>query len=156
MKHLRHKVNNTLFSCFSLLFGKRFFKIEDPRKETKNWSPTALSQKCWFCNFHAVFVHFAQNTPSLVKSKWETLICALRITNNLNVFYQVEAKNLTLGHSIIKALGNLELLFIGDLASCIILVETNYLTRGKWGCVNVFGPNLAFGKPNESQMITAK
>ena len=35
--------------------------------------PTVLTQKCRFCNFHAVFGHFAQIAPPLVDPNWETL-----------------------------------------------------------------------------------
>ena len=36
--------------------------------------PTVLTQKCRFCNFHAVFGHFAQIVPPPVDPIWETLL----------------------------------------------------------------------------------
>ena len=42
------------------------------------WSVSPPPQKCRFCNFHAVFGHFAQNapppSPPSVDPTWETLI----------------------------------------------------------------------------------
>ena len=35
--------------------------------------PTVLTQKCQFCNFHAVFGHFVQTAPPPVNPIWETL-----------------------------------------------------------------------------------
>ena len=35
--------------------------------------PTVLTPKCQFCNFHAVFGHFAQIVPPPIDPIWETL-----------------------------------------------------------------------------------
>ena len=50
---------------FPLVGGLRVI----PSPFSKKWLvppfyPTVLPQKCSFCNFHAVFDHFAQNVPS--------------------------------------------------------------------------------------------
>ena len=34
-------------------------------------SPTVLHPKCWFCNFHAVFGHFAQNVSPTSRTQLE-------------------------------------------------------------------------------------
>ena len=46
-----------------------------PPHYLKNWlaPTTVLTQKCQFCNFHAVFGHFAQTVPPTVDPDWETL-----------------------------------------------------------------------------------
>ena len=36
-------------------------------------SPTILTQTCRFCNFHAVFGHYAQFVPAPVDPIWKTL-----------------------------------------------------------------------------------
>ena len=37
------------------------------------FSATVLTQKCWFCNFHAGFGHFTQIVPPSVDPIWGTL-----------------------------------------------------------------------------------
>ena len=43
--------------------------------------PYFLPQKCWFCNFHAVFGYFAQIFLSQVEPIWETLWNMFRVSD---------------------------------------------------------------------------
>ena len=50
--------------------------------------PTALTPKCRFCHFHAVFGHFAQTVPPPVDPIWETL------QQRFNVLLQLQFYNI--------------------------------------------------------------
>ena len=58
-------------------------KLACPHRSPPPPPITVLTQKCQFCNFHAVFGHFVQTVPpSPVDPNWETLTtetCSLKI-----------------------------------------------------------------------------
>ena len=56
------------------------------------YPPTVLPQKCWFCNFHAVFGHIAQIVTPQVDPIWETL-------NSVSVFEYLMANYMQLSYA---------------------------------------------------------
>ena len=78
-----HRTLNGIYACIllrSCCLPIGFFFLKVPKKlACPGMSPaphplTVLPQKCWFCSFHAVFVHFIQIILPQVDPIWETLL----------------------------------------------------------------------------------
>ena len=86
----------------------------DPTHYPKSWfvpwcTPTVLTQKCWFCNFHVMqfLVYFAQIICQPVNTIWETLL--YRGCKKTNFGFSYRQRDLILpssGHVCLTAIPN--------------------------------------------------